>query len=82
MEGMLAILMVFGIPITAILSHTYLKAKKISAGIGMNNAERAALARLQQENNELRQRLENIETIVSDINIDLLKSAKNDKFLK
>jgi len=50
--------------------------------MGLNNAERAALARLQQENNELRQRLENIETIVSDINVDLLKSANNDKFLK
>ncbi len=83
----IAILMVFGIPITAIISHTWLKAKKMDAERGLGQADLQLLQALKNENEELRNRIENIETILSDVDLDLLRikgdtDKTQDKFLK
>lgn len=87
MVPILAILMVFGIPLTAILSHTWLKAKKMEAERGLGHADMQLLQALKNENEELRNRIENLETILSDVDLDLLRikggtDKTQDKFLK
>ena len=72
MEGIIAIIMVFGIPLSVIFSITYLKAKKlqlIKAGGG--GVESSIIQSLRAENANLRNRVENLEMIMSDS--DLLK---------
>ncbi len=70
MVAMLTIILVFSIPIVAILSQTYLKAKNgDSEKNKIGKKELAALLEAMQEVNEenkvLRKRIENLETIVA-----------------
>lgn len=67
MEDIIAVIMIFGIPLSAIFSFTYLKAKSMRLKSGtLDDSERKILLELKQENTELRNRLENLELIVSD----------------
>lgn len=76
MEGIIALLMIFGIPIVAILSSTYIKALKLKVekGGGMLEKDRKLLERLLSENSELRKRVENLETITTDSDMARLNS--------
>jgi hypothetical protein len=70
MVAMLTIILVFSIPIVAILSQTYLKAKNGDAEKNkIGKKELATLLEAMQEVNEenkvLRKRIENLETIVA-----------------
>jgi hypothetical protein len=67
MTDIVAIIMVFGIPLSGIWSYTYLRAKKlnIEGGLGLNNQERLLLRKLAEENQELKNRVINLEEIVT-----------------
>jgi hypothetical protein len=72
MEGIIAIIMVFSIPLSAIIGGYYLQLKKISAKQGgLTSQEKKMVERILLENEELRKRVENLEMIVTDP--DLLK---------
>lgn len=62
METAIIIVAIFSVPLTAIISSTWLKAKKIDAELGGNDR----LKRLEQENIDLRRRLEVLESIAID----------------
>jgi hypothetical protein len=62
MEAAIIIVAIFSVPLTAIISSTWLKAKKIDADLGGNDR----LKRLEQENIDLRRRLEVLESIAID----------------
>ena len=62
----IAIVMIFGIPITAIISSTYIKSKKLAIEAGKVGIGGRALEKLHAENEELKRRVENLETIVTD----------------
>ena len=70
MEGVLAILMVFGIPLSGIWSYTYLKAKKMNMQSGtLSGGDKRLLSEVLEENRQLKHRLENLELIVSESNL-------------
>ena len=72
MEDIVFILMVFGIPMSAVIGHYVIKYKKLSMG-EMTSEDKKMLAQALHENKELRNRLQNMETIVGEIDTDLLK---------
>lgn len=76
MEGVtdlvIAVLMFGVIPVTGIFSILWFKAQKLKHG-KFSDKDRQLLSKVLQENEELRKRVENIETIASDSDIDLLK---------
>ncbi|MBT32707.1 MAG: hypothetical protein CMO01_23845 [Thalassobius sp.] len=83
MEDIIAIIMVFGIPLSAIFSFTYLKAKSMKMKAGtLEGSERKILLDLQEENLELRSRLENLELIVSDSDLLKLKAFMEEENLR
>lgn len=74
--------MVFMIPISAIVGGFYLSSLKIKAKIAandLNKEERKLLNQVSQENQELKQRLANLEDIITSMDheaIDFDKSTK------
>ena len=75
MIEIIAILAVFSVPVSAIVGGYYYKIKKLDASRGLSPKEQQQLALLAQENQELRQRLENIEVIVASADMDLLTTG-------
>jgi hypothetical protein len=86
-EGIFIIGVIMSVPITAILSATFLKYKKLELQQGKGSkqisSELEQMVRitksLAKENTELRQRIENLETIVTlgDISADLKQMKEN-----
>ena len=70
------ILAVFSVPLTAIVSSTYLKSKRIEAEGGGSQKLLAELNALREETLELRQRVEVLETIATDDNASALGDAR------
>ncbi len=66
--GLVAIVMTFSIPLSAILGSYYLKAKKLKANSGLSDKEYQALKAALEKNEELQRRLQNLEIIVEDLN--------------
>lgn len=66
----LGIIMVFGIPMSAIIGSYYVKVQKLKlqggGGGGLSNADRKKVQALMAENENLRRRVENLEEIASD----------------
>ena len=77
---LLAITMVFGIPISAILSNAYLKSKKLDLekGGGLKKEDMLLLQKALKENEELRRRIENLEEIVTDPDMLRLHQTRDD----
>jgi gamma-glutamyl:cysteine ligase YbdK (ATP-grasp superfamily) len=71
MVDILIILSLCSIPLSAILGSIYLKSKKLELQTEMNRQVAEAL----EENRELRTRVENLESLVGGINLDLLTSG-------
>ena len=65
MEAAIILLAVFSVPLTAIVSSTYLKAKRLQAGDG-NKEIADKLKLLERENGDLRRRVEVLESIAID----------------
>ena len=63
--AIVAIMMVFGIPMSAIIGSFYLKAKRLQLASGDTVGAANRLARLEAENADLKQRVEVLETIVT-----------------
>lgn len=81
MESIVAVIMVFGVPLSIIFSITYLKAKsmKLKAGGGI---ESRIVSSLKEENDNLRSRVENLEMIMSDSDLLKLKEFMGEERLK
>ena len=64
----LAIVMIFSIPLVAILSDHFLKMKKLKVhgGDTLSVKDKKKIQQLLNENADLRHRVENLETIISD----------------
>ncbi len=72
MVDIIAIIMVFGVPLSIIFSITYLRTKSMQLKAKALNLENPSMINhLKEENQELRSRIENLEMIMSDS--DLLK---------
>ncbi|MGF1534514.1 MAG: hypothetical protein ACFCUI_12485 [Bernardetiaceae bacterium] len=63
--GLVAIVMTFSIPLSAIVGSYYLKIKKLNTQADPKSLKRLEVALA--ENEELRQRVENLETIVTEL---------------
>ncbi len=75
MIEIIAILAVFSVPVSAIVGGYYYKIKKLEVARGLSPKEQQQLALLAQENEELRERLENIEVIVAGADLDILTAG-------
>ncbi len=72
--------MVFMIPISAIVGGVYLSSLKVKAKMmtsSLNNEERKMLGQVMQENQELKERLANLEDIVTSIDQEALDFSRN-----
>jgi hypothetical protein len=65
MADVLMTMIVFSVPLSAIIGGFWLKAKKIQATSGPDPQLAYRLAQLEAQNSELRQRVETLETIVT-----------------
>lgn len=63
---------IFLIPITGIIGGVYLKAQKIKAGKSLDKKDKELLERMIEENNDLRARVDNLESIVTGLDDELL----------
>lgn len=75
MIEIIAILAVFSVPVSAIVGGYYYKIKKLEVARRLSQQEQQQLNMIMQENEELRQRLENIEVIVSSADLDILTAG-------
>jgi chlorite dismutase len=75
MIEIIAILAVFSVPVSAIVGGYYYKLKKLEVERRLGQQEQQQLNRILQDNEELRQRLENIEVIVASADMDLLTAG-------
>ena len=68
MEGVIAIIMFFSIPIIILLTRFYLKLQeiKLKSGEGAGNGIRKELGNLMAENEDLKERVKNLEYIIND----------------
>lgn len=64
--------LVFLIPIAGIMGGVYLKAQKIKAGKRLDKQDKELLEKLIEENNTLRGRVDNLESIVTGLDDELL----------
>ncbi len=78
--GLVAVIMALGIPLSAIIGGVWLKGKKMAQG-QLSGEDKQLLMNMAKENQELKRRMENMETIVNEVDIDLVKlnaHTKND----
>ncbi|TAD99887.1 MAG: hypothetical protein EAZ97_07560 [Bacteroidetes bacterium] len=68
--GLTAVTLIFGIPIVAIVSNAYIKGKKLAIEKLMMEQRFGVSSGEKQQIRELQQRLENLETIISAIDVD------------
>ncbi|NJL14515.1 MAG: hypothetical protein HC913_16925 [Microscillaceae bacterium] len=71
---------VFFVPISAIVGGIYLASLRIKAKMmenSLSNADVALLKKVSQENNEIKERLQNLEAIVTTLDKDLLLLGKS-----
>jgi BMFP domain-containing protein YqiC len=74
MEDIIAITFIFGTPIIGILSWTFIKSLQILTGRGKYSLSNKDLLQIRAENEELRQRLENLEIIVTNADPTLMEN--------
>lgn len=75
MIEVIAILAVFSVPVSAIVGGYYYKIKKLEVARRLSEEEQRKIDMIMQENEELRQRLENVEVIVSSADLDILTAG-------
>jgi hypothetical protein len=83
--GLVAVIMIFGIPISGILTNAYLKAKRMELERGGGALKKDDLLLLQKalkENEELKKRIENLEEIVTDPDLLRIHQTDGSKHLK
>ena len=83
MEDIIAIIMVFGVPLSIVFSITYLRAKSMQLKAKTLQLENpSVIDHLREENQELRSRIENLEMIMSDSDLLRLKNFMEQEQLK
>jgi len=70
--------MVFLVPITGIAGFVYLRAQKLKASQSLTGEEREMLSHALHENENLKQRVENLESIITGLDKELLQIKAND----
>ncbi|HAS42783.1 MAG TPA: hypothetical protein DCS93_20040 [Microscillaceae bacterium] len=70
--------MVFLVPITGIAGFVYLRAQKLKAGQALTGEEREMLSHALHENENLKNRVENLESIITGLDKELLQIKAND----
>lgn len=68
---LVAVVMTMSIPLSAILGAYYIKLKKIKAQGALSNKDMERIQHVLQENKELKERVNNLETIVTEIDSQL-----------
>lgn len=79
--NMIPVIMIFSIPLSAIIGSFYLKALKIKSeqqSMQLNAKEERIIKAMMLENEELRQRISNLEEIVTSQTFDSQKSLEKD----
>ena len=74
MEDIIAITLIFGTPIVGIVSWTVIKGLQIITGRGKYSISNKDLLQLKAENEEMKQRLENLEVIVTNADPTLMEN--------
>lgn len=74
MEDIIAITLIFGTPIVGIISWTVIKGLQIITGRGKYSLSNKDLLHLKAENEEMKQRLENLEVIVTNADPTLMEN--------
>ena len=74
MEDILAITLIFGTPIVGIISWTVIKGLQIITGRGKYSLSNKDILQLKAENEEMKQRLENLEVIVTNADPTLMEN--------
>ena len=79
MEGILIPLMIFSIPLAAIIGSYILKCKKLEFDKGgLTNDDKLKIDKILNENQQLRGRVENLESIVTTFDKELLMLKASD----
>ncbi len=71
MLDIIAVTLIFSIPLSAILGSIYIKSKKLN----LQKAESKRLLELLEENKQIKSRLESLETIIAGANLEMLTSG-------
>lgn len=71
-------IMVFLVPITAIAGHYFYRAQKLKASGQLTGEERKMLSHMIHENEDLRGRVENLESIITGLDKELLQLKANE----
>ncbi len=74
MEDVIAVTFIFGTPIVAILSWTFIKGLQIVTGRGKYSLSNKDILQIKAENGEMKQRLENLEVIVTNADPVLMEN--------
>jgi hypothetical protein len=74
MEDIIAVTFIFGTPIVAILSWAFIKSLQIITGRGKYSLSNKELLKIKTENEEMRQRIENLEVIVTNADPTLMEN--------
>lgn len=74
MEDVIAITFIFGTPIVAILSYTFIKGLQIITGRGKYSLSNKDILQLKSENEQMKQRIENLEVIVTNADPMLMEN--------
>ncbi len=67
------------IPMTAIASNAWLKGKELENNKKLSSEDKTLVQQLTIENQELRERIENLETMIADVDLSNLKTIKADQ---
>lgn len=70
--------MVFMVPITAIAGHYFYRAQKLKAEGQISGEERKMLSHVVHENENLRERVESLESIITGLDKELLQITANE----
>ncbi|TAH20947.1 MAG: hypothetical protein EAZ08_04350 [Cytophagales bacterium] len=74
MEDMIAVTFIFGTPIVAILSYTFIKGLQIITGRGKYSLSNKDILQIKNENEQMKQRIENLEVIVTNADPVLMEN--------
>jgi len=67
------------IPMAAIASNAWLKGKELENNKKLSSEDKTLVQQLTIENQELRERIENLETMIADVDLSNFKTIKADQ---
>lgn len=76
--GLVAIVMTMSIPLSAIIGSYYIKIKKLKAQGGLSEDDMQRIQGVLRENKDLKERVNNLETIVTEMDAQLRQLPEAD----